>query len=259
MAGVDAAWLVVVCVLSAVVLVLAGLLLRRREKLSPRVPFGDLAGQALSTLRTAELPPDLGTALRTAAQSDVCVVDLGRGQSWQETELFILVAGTARQVRPQAIVFVADQAGQERRFLGWADPRRLLPLHLEAGPRDEYARALAEFRRWQLGTPAGEGPEGQPAVILPWGGRAYLPAGGDPRFALELLLETILHDVGPVGVSRLQELYAAELVTAKIDAAAGDQAWREALAEPQRFVGLTESGRFRGLVPWEGLIVRLLA
>jgi hypothetical protein len=79
-------------------------------------------GIPLTDSNTAEIID----TLRTATSHDVAVVDLEDGQAWWETRLLVLCAGATRLGRPLAIVFVATEAGVERRFQGWARPSELL-------------------------------------------------------------------------------------------------------------------------------------
>jgi hypothetical protein len=250
--------------------------------------FASTSQAAAAGLQTTTLSQNLGTAedavvqsssltsildaLRAAHRSDVTVVDLGRGQTWWESRLFILVAGAAERDRPRVIAFMADQGGLKKRFLGWAEPARLLDVHLQASPElsQHYARAQADVAQWRLGSPAGTGPGGQSAVILPWGGQQYLPmvADGraDPSFALELFLQAALDDAShlglrrPVNAHRLQDLYGAELITDAIDVSADTGRWAAMLTTSHRtFFALTDSGSFKGLVPRDSLVAALVA
>jgi hypothetical protein len=93
-------------------------------------------------------------ALREAVNSPIAVVDLIDGHAWWETRLLVLLSGASRLGRPRAIVFLATQATESRRFLGWAPPPDLLRAQIAAAPRDEmaaYYRARALAGQWALG------------------------------------------------------------------------------------------------------------
>jgi hypothetical protein len=79
-----------------------------------RVSFTGASEQAAGSVSKAHLSENLGTAdaspaalnqsslqnilgaLQTAHESDVTVVDIGQGETWWESRLFILIAGAAR-------------------------------------------------------------------------------------------------------------------------------------------------------------------
>jgi len=94
-------------------------------------------------------------ALRKSQTTDIVVLDLKDGKAWWETRLLILAAGAVRKGRPRSIVFVASTIGQNKTFLGWADPQALLDaLFDRRNPRHvvylkTYGLALETAAKWQ--------------------------------------------------------------------------------------------------------------
>jgi hypothetical protein len=213
-------------------------------------------------------------ALRRARDSDAIVVDLRQGLTWWESRLFLLIAGAAQRDRPQAVAFVGQCGGRRQVFLGWATPNQLLDLHLRAVPTLAYvyAQARASAARWRVGVLAPPYPGTAPTVTYPWdttNQQQSLPLLqdelADPEFALELYLQQQL-DLNhpelrtPVTITRLQELYQAELVTDSVDADADDATWARLLAtRPERFFAITKDGKFSRLVARDALVTTMLA
>lgn len=252
------------------------------------VSFAQASQVAASGVRTTSLAENLGTsvtgleatglrsvlqALRRAHDSEVTVVDLGKGFTWWETRLFILVAGAAYRGAPQAIAFVADLNGRTDAFIGWASPARLLERHMAAVPefRSAYRDAVRSAAVWDLGEPS---PAAPTSVLLPWNKAVFsLPPMtddvADPTFAMEMFLQQRL-DAYPtpagarapstVTVQRLRELYEAVLLTDHIDDAATDEEWARLVARTSsRFLAVTSGEALARLVPRDALIAGLLA
>ena len=93
-------------------------------------------------------------ALREAANNPIAVVDLVDGHAWWETRLLVLLSGASRLNRPRVIVFLATQATQPRRFLGWAPSSDLLHAQLAWASHEELAAfqsAQASAGQYALG------------------------------------------------------------------------------------------------------------
>lgn len=234
---------------------------------------GNLGGEANDPLAQTSLRSIL-RALRAAHDSDVTVVDLRQGRTWWETRLFILVAGAARQGRPQAIAFVGDRNAQRGVFLGWAAPARLRDVYAASVPDlgQAYTSALARAAQWQLGQPGPTPlqPGAHTVVTLPWNGaQLHLPPlvddVPDPAFAFELFLQQELdhrtdHIRQHVTTQRLFELFDPVLITDGVDVDAADDAWARVLAaRPQPFFALTSAGTLKSLVPRDALMAALVA
>lgn len=251
------------------------------------VSFAQASQVAASAVRTTSLAENLGTpgtelqatglrsilrALHSAHDSEVAVVDLGRGASWWETRLFILVAGAAYRRAPQAIAFVADMNGRTEAFIGWASPSRLLEQHMAAVPdfRAAYRDAVRSADLWYLGEPS---PTSSTSVTLPWNATVLsLPPMADdvadPTFAMEMFLQQSLdmraaaaggNAPSTVTVQRLRELYDPVLLTDHIDVAATDQEWARLVAGTSgRFLAVTSGEAFSRLVPRDALIAGLV-
>jgi hypothetical protein len=245
--------------------------------------FASASQEAAAGVRTATLEENLGITteeavgrtslpvvlrtLRRAHDTDVTVVDLRAGRTWWESRLLVLVAGAAHSGRPLALAFVGERSGTSRAFIGWAEPARLLDLHLKAEPdlASAYAAAVVQTRQWDLGT-RGPGPDD---VVLPWGDALSLPANpdeaSDPQFALELFLNSQIEALAPdvyqrhVTIRRLLELYEPALVTDHVETGSDDAVWIDLLRRSHRpFYATTSGGAFKGLVPRDALFTALV-
>ncbi|WP_284982359.1 hypothetical protein [Arthrobacter sp. efr-133-TYG-118] len=253
-----------------------------------KISFDSASAQAASSTRSTTLSENLGTpesepvpqssvtsilrSLRRAQSSDITVVDLGNGQKWWESRLFILIAGAARRTRPQAIAFIGDRNGAPGVFLGWAAPSDLLEQILASNDslRIAHHAAAAMTARWQIGEPVKPSPGAFPQVLLPWNNQPFfLPPSNespDPDFAFELFLQQNVDvpDLSSlrrhVHVQRLRDLFEPVLVTDHADKQAGVGDWANLLtSSPRRFFALTSAGRFQALVLRDALVSALVA
>lgn len=76
-------------------------------------------------------PMDILSALNETIQSELAVINLGRGNSWWVTRLLALAAGAVRVDAPEAFVFIGDQENTPNHFLGWAKPGDVLEAVLQ--------------------------------------------------------------------------------------------------------------------------------
>lgn len=81
----------------------------------------DLRHQARSTEINDSYVATFITQLRDAPQSEVAEVDLGQGEDWLSSRLYIMAILFARYKRVQALVFLDTALGVTRRYVGWAD------------------------------------------------------------------------------------------------------------------------------------------
>jgi hypothetical protein len=261
-----------------------------------KISFEAASARVAATVTTTTLTENLGTvgteaanqsgmrsilrALRASERTEVTVVDLREGHTWWESRFFILVASAARRRSNQALAVIATDSEQTRKFVGWADPARLLKLHLAAHPvlNLAYERAEASYLQWRISmpnqpdTPAGVPAQGPTVRTSPWGAPGpWLPPTvddePDPAFGFELFLQSELDQLAsshpetrnPVTVNRVLELYRAALVTDSIDVGATLEEWVQSLNGPsRRFFALTSAGVFRSLVPRDALLAALV-
>lgn len=261
-----------------------------------KISFEAASARVAATVTTTTLSENLGTvgteaanqsgmrsilrALRASERTEVTVVDLREGHTWWESRFFILLASAARRRSNQALAVIATDSEQTRTFVGWADPVRLLELHLAAHPilNLAYERAEARYRQWRVSLPGQpDGPPGAPTPFpgmrtAPWGAPApQLPLTvdeePDPAFGFELFLQNELDQLAvshpdtrnPVTVNRVLELYRAALVTDSVDVSASLEEWVQLLNGPsRRFFALTSAGVFRALVPRDALLAALV-
>jgi len=251
-----------------------------------KLSFEATSARVASTVSSTTLSENLGTldsepagasgmrsilrALRRSERTDVTVVDLRDGQTWWESRFFIVVASAARRPSNQALAIVATKNEVQRSVVGWADPVRLLELHLSAQPdlNTGYQRALAKALQWQLSMP-----ESAPTKYrtAPWKAQLNLPSlmdeQADPKYVFELNLQAELDKLAAekpmirnhVTVTRIDELYQSVLVTDSIDDAASVDDWIRLLSGPsRRFFALTSSGVLRTLVPRDALLAAVV-
>jgi hypothetical protein len=261
-----------------------------------KISFEAASARVAATVTSTTLSENLGTvgtetahqsgmrsilrALRASERTEVTVVDLRDGHTWWESRFFILVASAARRRSNQALAVIATDSEQTRKFVGWADPVRLLELHLAAHPvlNLAFQRAEALHLQWQASLPTEPAvPSGVPAPMpasrtAPWGpNQLWLPQPvdepSDPVFGFELFLQQELDNLtvshpdlrNPVTVNRVLELYRAALVTGSVDVGASIEEWVALLNGPsRRFFALTADGVFRALVPRDALLAALV-
>jgi hypothetical protein len=116
----------------------------------------DLGGSRGRAVLSVEAPPNIGagtqpigdsgsvsilSGLERATTHPAAVIDLGPGDAWWETRLFILAAGAERLGRPQVLVFVSESSAKGT-FVGWAKPAALTAALMRVGrPRSDIYRA----------------------------------------------------------------------------------------------------------------------
>ncbi|TXG87313.1 MAG: hypothetical protein E6R14_01630 [Thermomicrobiales bacterium] len=81
----------------------------------------DLRHQARSTEINDSYVATFITQLRDAPQSEIAEVDLGQGEDWLSSRLYIMAILFARYKGVQALVFLDTALGVTRRYVGWAD------------------------------------------------------------------------------------------------------------------------------------------
>lgn len=87
------------------------------------------------------------SALRSATETDVIVLDLGSGDSWWMTRLLVLTAGASRMGRPAAIAFTSREGSRRGVFLGWVAPTSLLDQIVRRDPELRFVYWYAQ-RAW---------------------------------------------------------------------------------------------------------------
>lgn len=123
--------------------------------------------------------------LRDPIAADYAIVDLGGGDQWLTSRLYIMAVVFARMKGVRAFVFLG-QSGLGRRYLGWADPNRIRWALARRYPWLEaaYAAAYAEV----LGTP-----NANTVVTSPIGRLGYPYNSADPGPSVELLRTFLRH------------------------------------------------------------------
>jgi hypothetical protein len=213
-------------------------------------------------------------ALREAVNNPIAVVDLVDGHAWWETRLLVLLSGASRLARPRAVVFLATQATQARRFLGWAPPQELLRAQLASATPEErtaYNNARALAGQYALGF-IGENGVSQ----LPWPLALSQASASAPLSRHELKAATMWpplpaeHDLIPeaflmsqltnsemqpkgaphLTTARLHEIFGAVLRTAALDEADSEKdKLNRILGSVNDYLALTEHGAYVNLVP----------
>jgi hypothetical protein len=251
-----------------------------------KLSFQATSARVASTVSSTTLSENLGTldsepagassmrsilrALRRSERTDVTVVDLRDGQTWWESRFFIVIASAARRPSNQAVAIVATKNEVQRSFIGWADPARLLELHLSAQPdlNAAYQQTLALTLQWQISMPISTSTQYR---TTPWNTQVTLPSPideqADPKYVFELNLQQQLDNLATqipsirnhVTVTRIDELYKSVLVTDSIDDAASIDDWIRLLTGPsRRFFAMTSSGVLRTLVPRDALLAAVV-
>ena len=123
--------------------------------------------------------------LRDPAAADYAIVDLGGGDQWLTSRLYIMAVVFARMKGVCAFVFLG-QSGAGRRYLGWADPNRIrwalarrYPW-LEAAYAAAYAQAAGTLNA-------------NAVVTSPTGRLGYTHNPADPGPSVELLRTFLRH------------------------------------------------------------------
>jgi hypothetical protein len=212
----------------------------------------------------------LGT-LRKASANDVVIVDLEDGQAWWETRLLVLLAGAVRLGKPDKIVFLGEDAGIGRKFLGWSSANELLPRLVASHP--QYARslesALAAARQWALVEPCDTPNQEDLTSIAPdqpswltgrlagaYSWMAFDSTGLPNKLFAEQVLQSDLgqkleQTPGPRSVTlvRLEELFGPVLAKDNIDLSWPAKQQLEAFLNSQAsFLATTQRGTYSALV-----------
>jgi hypothetical protein len=225
-----------------------------------------VSGQPVTDSSTSQILD----SLRQASTSDVVVIDLEDGKAWWETRLLVLLAGAERLKKPDKVVFIGMDAGQQQCFQGWSHADDLLRLLVPAHP--QYARSLfasrAAARQWELVEPMNPALPGAPAVPpqppwmqpglatqYPW--MAFETSTGLPnRFLAEQLLAA---DVGAkvemqeqprtISLARLDELFRPVLLKEHVDQIwPPDRQMATFLESNAAHLAITQRGRYIALV-----------
>ncbi len=134
--------------------------------------------------------------LRAATEHRVAVLDIGAGDTWWETRLFVLAAGGERLGNPELVVFIASADGTQD-FVGWARSRDIRNALMEPGRArsdiysDALRKSMAAAKEWRQAYELQQ-PAATPAVppeVLNFGFPYSDPYVARPRFAPDPLLE----------------------------------------------------------------------
>jgi hypothetical protein len=149
--------------------VLLDVVIKARGSVKTRLFELDLsAGGSTQVMLSVEVPPNLGVGtnsitdtasssilaeLHRAAVEPVSLIDLGGGDAWWESRLFIFAAGAARRGRPEVLVFTAERPDRGT-VVGWATPSAVTGALMRPGrPRSEayhtsHSRAAEAADAW---------------------------------------------------------------------------------------------------------------
>ena len=175
------------------------------RELAGRVSKVDIAGITLEFARAKEFQPVLSggdgavdfrrsatalqisdstaetfiTQLRDPTDAEYAIVNLGMGNEWLTSRLYIMAVVFARMKGLRAFVFL-QQSGTSRSYLGWADPDRVRWALARKYPWLEaaYANAYSNVT----------GAANQPALVTSFTGRlGFENDPGDPGPSIELI------------------------------------------------------------------------
>ena len=195
-----------------------------------------------------------GTAMRAAltaaTETNIVEVNLGVGDSWWPTRLLVLASGAARQGKPDAIAFVAQQASVSRVFQGWAHPAELVEQLLRRYP--DYAAAYwQEQRDWQssFANPLGYSTWRQTKSPPAAGADEYLPV----ELEREMQLTRALGDYEPpphgISAADLQLAVGPILHSAVVDIGADERTQAETiLSADGDYIGVVNGDDYLGLM-----------
>jgi hypothetical protein len=208
-------------------------------------------------------------ALKDAMQQTIVIIDLEDGQAWWETRLLVLLHGAVRLGRPEKIVFVAQQAGKSKVFLGWAYPNELYPLLLESNQLYKRAHyvAGAVANQWNLVEPVFPFPPQQVVMPHPFNwmqpatiGKLYWAFDNQTGFPNELFEEIVMQDdLGrsveqsqggkEITIARLHQLFGAVLNKLSMDQKQGQEIQLKLfLNDESPFIAITSDGKYLSMV-----------
>ena len=152
----------------------------------------DLRHQARATEINDSYVGTFMTQLRDAPMAEVAEVNLGQGQDWLSSRLYIMAILFARYKGVEALVFLDTVMGRTRRYVGWADVDKIRWALAHQYPWFEAAYASA-YHKLQGATVPGQNLAGgqRPSVRVTnrYGrmGTVYDPT--DVRPGIDLLQE----------------------------------------------------------------------
>ena len=216
-------------------------------------------GQPINDSSTSEILD----SLREATACETIVIDLEDGHAWWETRLLVLLAGAVRLKKPEKVVFVCKEGGNNGSFLGWGYSTKLLPQLLKANPlyARSYHAAQAATRQWDLVEPGIPGvPPPQPPTLArlaaahPW--MAFDANTGLPNqlFTEQLLASDLGEQIEmqegpkPIGPGRLQEIFHPVLYKGQVDTIwPQDRQITEFFDSKYDHMAITERGKYLAL------------
>lgn len=152
----------------------------------------DLRHQARATEINDSYVGTFMSQLRDAPMAEVAEVNLGQGQDWLSSRLYIMTILFARYKGVKALVFLDTAMGTTRRYVGWADVDKIRWALAHQYPWLEAAYASAYYKlqgRTMPGQNLAGGPRPSVRVINRYGrmGTVYDPT--DVRPGIDLLQE----------------------------------------------------------------------
>lgn len=111
----------------------------------PPIPFPAVAAFVEESANSSSVMSML-EAIRGSGLTDYAVIDLGSGQSWLTTRLFIFAALMRRMRALKTLVFVESREGLEKVFVGFMSPNVVRWRLARAYPYFEQAFAAAYFQ-----------------------------------------------------------------------------------------------------------------
>lgn len=213
--------------------------------------------------------------LQRATGEPVALIDLGDGQRWWESRLFIFAAGAQRRGQPDAFVFLTDDP-VEGTLIGWATPADVVAAVTRTGrPRSaqyhvSLARATEAADAWAKQHATMPGSQGIPAEVMalgpPWNQQFIGAPGGhlNPHAFEQLLASDLGATVEapwiaagpdsphPAAVTRanLKDLLREDLIERSLPVdASSEQILGAYLASTSAWFMVAEAGRFRYALP----------
>jgi len=220
--------------------------------------------------------------LKQATATSIVVVDLEDGHAWWETRLLVLVSGAERLKKPDKLVFVANEAGKQRVFQGWAEPEDLLQQLLKED--QQYLRSFYSARaaamQWMLYGPLEKIPPNTyyqipvPPLWMQSGlasNHSWMAFSTQTGLPNELLAEQYLqNELGSeieqqpggskhISIIRLNEIFKPVLIKQAIDMTwANEKQTNVCLGSDANFMAITEDGRYSALVSKQTLVNEML-
>lgn len=211
-------------------------------------------------------PMDILSALNETIQSELVVINLGRGDSWWVTRLLALAAGAVRENGPEAFVFIGDRENTPNHFLGWAKPNDVLDAVLQDKEQYKvrYQKSMRIAKQFELFNDPDLLPNG---LVLPGEVTRYT---NDTRYSqsgenvaeqilMDQLALTYGYDTGSLEeppdrltLSRLMELFGHCLYRQAIDLANHTEAQIRSLIDSKApFLALVNHGVFDSMLKRE--------